>query len=125
MKAIRHISILLLYLWVMVGVSVATHFCAGEPVSASLLNGTEQGAACCCGGTEDMEGCCNTSVSTLRVDDAHTAVLDTFSPEFSVEFVPAAAVPLFAASPRLIPAELVHPPGSTVPAHLLDCALLI
>jgi hypothetical protein len=125
MKAIQHISVLFLYLWVMVGISIGTHFCSGEPVSTRLLGGVEQPPACCCGDAEDMEGCCNTSVSTLRVDDAHTAVLDTFSPEFSVQFVPALTAPRVAAPAFVTPAEVVHPPGSTVPTHILDCSFLI
>jgi len=124
MKAARNIAILLLYLWVMVGMTVATHFCDGEPVSASLLAGTERSAACCCG-DEPMEGCCSTSVTTMCVDDVHTSVAGTFIAPLIVEQIAAFSGPLFPDSPRVLPAEIVRPPGDSILAHLLGCSLLI
>jgi len=125
MKTGRNIAILLLYLWVMVGMTVATHFCAGEPVSATLLAGKEQSAACCCG-DEPMEGCCSTSVTTMRVDDVHTSAAETpIAPLGISDQTPAIAGLLFSASPRVLPAEIVRPPGDSLPAHLLGCSLLI
>jgi hypothetical protein len=125
MKTARHITVLLLYVLVTVGMTVATHFCAGEPVSANLLNGTEHSAPCCCGDQEDMEGCCSTSVSTLRVDDAHASATGFSSAVMQVEHLSPATDLVLPVAPSILPAEVVRPPGTAIPAHLLDCSFLI
>lgn len=125
MKALRHTVLLLLYVWVTVGMTVATHFCAGEPVSAQALGGAEQGAVCCCGEADDMEGCCSTSVTTVRVEDAHTAAAGSFFAVFQAEALQATADALPPFAPSLLPAEVVRPPGSFIPSHILACSLLI
>ena len=125
MKGVRHIGLLLLYLWVTVGLTVATHFCGGEPVSASLLAGTGQNAACCCGDEGEMEGCCNTSIATLRLEAEHTASSDLFVTSFDVEQIPSTEETLPPSAPSTSPAECGRPPGTSVPTHILACSLLI
>ena len=125
MRAARHITLLLLYLLVTVGMTVATHFCGGEPVSSDLLAGTEQNAGCCCGDEGQMDGCCSTSFATLRVDDAHTVSVEPLFASLHVEQIHAPADLLLPASPHVLATGLVRPPGTSVPTHLLDCSLLI
>jgi hypothetical protein len=124
-KAARTLGLLLLYLWVTVGMTVATHFCAGEPMSATLLAGAGQGAPCCCGDAGDMGGCCSTSVTTLRVDDAHAASAESFSATVTAEMFPAAEYPSLLQTGHSLPAEIVRPPGPQIPLHILDCSFLI
>lgn len=125
MRTVLRTSISLLYLGVTVGMTVATHFCGGEPVSSNILDGTGEYTSCCCGDQEPMEGCCSTSITTLRVGDAHTSTSESFSVSFEFELIPAAQDPLFPIPPLIIPAELLHPPGPGAPTHILHCSLLI
>jgi hypothetical protein len=125
MRVVRHITLVLLYVMVTVGMTVATHFCGGEPVSSSLLGGTERRAGCCCGDEGQMDGCCSTSIATLRVDDVHTVSGESLFVPLHVEQVLAPADRLLPASPHVSVAGLVRPPGSSVPTRLLTCSLLI
>ena len=125
MRAVRHITLLLLYLLVTVGMTVATHFCGGEPVSWNFLDGTEQSAGCCCGDEGEMSGCCSTSIATLRVDDVHTVAGESLFAPLHVEQIHAPVDRPLPASPHVLAAGLVRPPGTSVPTHLLDCSLLI
>jgi hypothetical protein len=125
MRAVRHITLLLLYLLVTVGMTVATHFCGGEPVSSNLLDGTEQNAGCCCGDEGQMDGCCSTSIATLRLDDVHTVSGESLCAPLHVEQIPAPADRLLPASPHVSVTGPVRPPGSSVPTRLLTCSLLI
>jgi hypothetical protein len=125
MKAVRHITLLLLYLYVTVGITVATHFCAGEPVSATLLAGGRQAASCCCEDAEDMEGCCDTSVSTLRVDDVHTTPADASGTDLVIGLVAQTAGPAQESAPRSFHAGASTRPGPAVSPVLLGCSLLI
>lgn len=125
MRVVRHISLLLLYLLVTVGMTVATHFCGGEPVASNLLDGTEQSAGCCCGDTGEMDGCCSTSIATLRVDDVHTVSSESLVAPLHLELITAPSEPPLPIYPRVAVADLVRPPGGTVPTHILTCSLLI
>ena len=125
MKPLLHTGIALLYVWVSVGMTVATHYCGGEPVSAAVLEGAATDASCCCGEQEPMEGCCNTSITMLRLGDAHTAVsegvtISTFSEQVAIQ-----ADQLPPEVPQTLAARLEWPPGTGGPTHILHCVLLI
>lgn len=125
MKTVLHIATALLYLWVTVGVTVATHFCGGEPVSASIVDGIRNDSACCCGDQEPMEGCCSTSVTTFQVGDVHTFAANDHTASFHAEHIPAPVDPTFPARPHISPVESIHPPGTGTPIHILCHSLLI
>lgn len=125
MKVLLHIGIMFLYLWVSIGVTVATHYCAGEPFSSNMLDGAVADLTCCCGAQEMMENCCSTSITTLHLDDVHTLASASFSVSFHNEQIPVLADPLFLRTPAAFTATLERPPGTGNPTHLLHCVLLI
>jgi hypothetical protein len=115
----------LLYLWVTVGVTVATHFCGGEPVSATVMDGRIPDSACCCGEEGETDGCCSTSVTTLVLADAHTMVSGSFPVSVEAAKVASPVESFVPDSPQILPAEAVHPPGQGIPTHILTCSFLI
>jgi hypothetical protein len=125
MNSFLHIGMALVYVWVSVGMTVATHYCGGEPVSATVLEGSATDAPCCCGGQEPMEGCCSTSMTTLRVADAHTAVSEVVTIYSFSEQIAVQVDQLRLETPHTFSARLEWPPGTGGPTHILHCALLI
>ena len=72
-----------------------------------------------------MEGCCSTSIATLRLDDVHTVSSESLSTPYHVEQISTPADQLLPVAPQIPLADLVRPPGACVPTHLLNCSLLI
>jgi hypothetical protein len=125
MRSLYRIGLVALYLGVTVGISVATHICAGEPVSTRLLGHPPSEPAECCGDDEPLCGCCSTVVTTLHLDDDHLLTTE-WSPDFAalgLAPLPAALLPPDQAlTLRQIEASSLH--GSP-PLHLLHSVLLI
>lgn len=125
MRTLLQTGFALLYLWVTVGLTVATHFCGGEPVSATILNGVQKDNACCCGDQEPMGGCCSTSITTLRVGDVHTSAGESCVVQPGAEQLPTPVDPPSPGPSLFLPAKPTHPPGTHIPTHILHCSFLI
>jgi hypothetical protein len=114
---------MLLYVAVIIGVTVATHFCAGRAMSADLVAGHQQDPSCPCGMEGPVDDCCKTVVSTFRVSDDHTMVSPWVAPVFAGTFLPQPIVFSAPVEPFVFTASAFHPPG--ISQRILICSLLV
>lgn len=118
-------AVALMYLSLTVGMTVATHFCANEPVSARMLKGAPGDAPFCCGDEDSSQGCCTTGITTIRGEDAHEATGFGLSPLFIATQNLAPGGPFVSRVPFVFSSPLSHHIRTDVPTHLLNCSFLI
>ena len=126
-KRIASILFTAVYLTVVVGVTISIHLCGGvvTAVSANPLGGSSDPCGCTDDGSADA--CCQTTVSTFQLDNAHTPVVAAEAPAFQSLLI--ALIPVLDDAPftplTLTQSIAEFPFPTHPPAHILNRTLLI